>query len=152
MFLDTIEAEAPADLDVHLIVDNYATHKTALIHNRPARRPRFRLHFTPTGASCLNLVERWFALLTERQSRRGVHQSSGELKAAIYRYMSITNEDPGPFVWTRTADRILINVARFCQRVFDTRRWHRPPPALSPTRCSVLRCSVLRRTPAATSP
>ena len=85
-FLDTIEAEVPADLDVHLIVDNYATHKTALIRNWLARRPRFQLHFTPTSASWLNLVERWFALLTEKQLRRGVHQSSGELEAAIYRY------------------------------------------------------------------
>ena len=112
-FLDTIEAEVPADLDVHLIVDNYATHKTALIRNRLATRPRFHLHFTPTSASWLNLVERWFALLTEKQLRRGVHQSSGELEAAIYRYLDITNEAPKPFVWTKTADQILANVARF---------------------------------------
>ena len=72
-FLDTIEAEVPLDLDVHLIVDNYATHKTALIRNWLAKRPRFHLHFTPTSASWLNLVERWFALLTEKQLRRGVH-------------------------------------------------------------------------------
>ena len=119
-FLDTIEAEAPADLDIHLIVDNYATHKTALIRNWLAKRPRFHLHFTPTSASWLNLVERWFALLTEKQLRRGVHQSSGELEAAIYRYLDVTNEDPKPFVWTKTADQILANVARFCQRTLDT--------------------------------
>ena len=106
-FLDTIEAEVPADLDVHLIMDNYATHKTALIRNWLAKRPRFHLHFTPTSASWLNLVERWFALLTEKQLRRGVHQSSGELAAAIYRYLDVTNEDPKPFVWTKTADQIL---------------------------------------------
>ena len=106
-FLDTIEAEVPPDLDVHLIVDNYATHKTALIRNWLAKRPRFHLHFTPTSASWLNLVERWFALLTEKQLRRGVHQSSGELEAAIYRYLDITNEAPKPFVWTKTADQIL---------------------------------------------
>ena len=119
-FLDTIAAEVPSDLDVHLIVDNYATHKTALIRNWLAKRPRFHLHFTPTSASWLNLVERWFALLTEKQLRRGVHQSSGELEAAIYRYLDITNEDPKPFVWTKTADQILANVARFCQRTLDT--------------------------------
>ena len=119
-FLDTIEAEVPPDLDVHLIVDNYATHKTALIRNWLAKRPRFHLHFTPTSASWLNLVERWFALLTEKQLRRGVHQSSGELEAAIYRYLDVTNEDPKPFVWTKTADQILANVARFCQRTLNT--------------------------------
>lgn len=119
-FLDTIEAEAPVDLDVHLIVDNYATHKTALIRNWLAKRPRFHLHFTPTSASWLNLVERWFGLLTEKQLRRGVHQSSGELEAAIYRYLDLTNEDPKPFVWTKTADQILANVAHFCRRTLDT--------------------------------
>ena len=119
-FLDTIEAEVPPDLDVHLIVDNYATHKTVLIRNWLAKRPRFQLHFTPTSASWLNLVERWFALLTEKQLRRGVHQSSGELEAAIYRYLDVTNEDPKPFVWTKTADQILANVARFYQRTLDT--------------------------------
>ena len=119
-FLDTIEAEVPADLDVHLIADNYATHKTALIRNWLAKRPRFHMHFTPTSASWLNLVERWFGLLTEKQLRRGVHQSSAELEAAIYRYLDVTNEDPQPFVWTQTADQILANVARFCQRTLDT--------------------------------
>ena len=119
-FLDTIEAEVPADLDVHLIADNYATHKTALIRNWLAKRPRFHMHFTPTSASWLNLVERWFGLLTEKQLRRGVHQSSAELEAAIYRYLDVTNEDPKPFVWTQTANQILANVARFCQRTLDT--------------------------------
>ena len=106
-FLDTIEAEVPADLDVHLIADNYATHKTALIRNWFAKRPRFHMHFTPTSASWLNLVERWFGLLTEKQLRRGVHQSRAELETAIYRYLDVTNEDPKPFVWTKTADQIL---------------------------------------------
>ncbi len=107
-------------LDVHLIADNYATHKTALIRNWFAKRPRFHIHFTPTSASWLNLVERWFGLLTEKQLRRGVHQSSGELEAAIYRYLDVTNEDPKPFVWTKTADQILTSVARFCRRTLDT--------------------------------
>ena len=119
-FLDTIESAVPAGLDVHLIADNYATHKTALIRNWFAKRPRFHIHFTPTSASWLNLVERWFGLLTEKQLRRGVHQSSGELEAAIYRYLDVTNEDPKPLVWTKTADQILASVAHFCQRTLNT--------------------------------
>ena len=106
--------------DVHLIADNYATHKTALIRNWFAKRPRFHMHFTPTSASWLNLVERWFGLLTEKQLRRGVHQSRAELETAIYRYLDVTNEDPKPFVWTKTADQILANVAHFCQRTLNT--------------------------------
>ena len=118
-FLDAIESEVPAELDVHLIADNYATHKTALIRNWFAKRPRFHIHFTPTSASWLDLVERWFGLLTEKQLRRGVHQSSGELEAAIYRYLDVTNEDPKHLVWTKTADQILASVARFCQCTLD---------------------------------
>ena len=119
-FLDAIESEVPAELDVHLIADNYATHKTALIRNWFAKRPRFHIHFTPTSASWLDLVERWFGLLTEKQLRRGVHQSSGELEAAIYRYLDVTNEDPKPLVWTKTVDQILASVTRFCQCTLDT--------------------------------
>ena len=119
-FLDAIESAVPAELDVHLIADNYATHKTALVRNWFAKRPRFHIHFTPTSASWLNLVERWFGLLTEKQLRRGVHQSSAELEVAIYRYLDVTNEDPKPLVWTKTADQILASVARFCQRTLDT--------------------------------
>ncbi len=119
-FLDVIEASVPAHLDVHLIVDNYATHKTALIHRWLAKRPRFHVHFTPTSASWLNLVERWFALLTEKQLRRGVHRSTRELETAIYKYLDITNEQPKPFVWTKTADAILANVARYCKRTLET--------------------------------
>ena len=119
-FLDLIEASVPAGMEVHLIADNYATHKTAMIRQWFAKRPRFQIHFTPTSASWLNLVERWFGLLTEKQLRRGVHQSTGELEAAIYRYLEITNEAPKPFVWTKTADEILTNVARFCQRTLDS--------------------------------
>ena len=119
-FLDTIEASVPTDLHVHLIVDNYGTHKTALIQRWLAKRPRFHVHFTPTSASWLNLVERWFALLTDKQLRRGVHKSSHELEAAIYSYLDITNENPRPFVWTKTADQILENVKRYCQRTLET--------------------------------
>jgi transposase len=119
-FLDTIEANVPANLDVHLILDNYGTHKTALIQNWLAKRPRFHLHFTPTSASWLNLVERWFALLTEKQLRRGVHRSTKELKHAITVFIDNHNHDPKPFVWHKTADQILDSVARFCTRTSDS--------------------------------
>ena len=126
-FFDAIESEVPAELDVHLIADNYATHKTPLIRNWFAKRPRFHIHFTPTSASWLDLVERWFGLLTEKQLRRGVHQSSGELEAAIYRYLDVTNEDPKHLVWTKTAGQILASVARFCQCALDTPHSASPP-------------------------
>ena len=119
-FLDTIESSVPTEFDVHLIMDNYGTHKTDLIRRWFAKRPRFHVHFTPTSASWLNLVERWFALLTEKQLRRGIHQSNRELEAAIYHYLDVTNDTPKPFVWTKTADQILANVARFCQRTLET--------------------------------
>lgn len=116
-FLDTIEEAVPPDLDLHLILDNYGTHKTPLIQRWLAKRPRYHLHFTPTGASWMNLVERWFAALTEKQLRRGVHRSTRELEWAIERYLEITNEQPKPFKWTKTADQILATVARFCKRI-----------------------------------
>jgi transposase len=119
-FLDTIEATVPAQLDVHLILDNYGTHKTALIQRWLLKRPRFHVHFTPTSASWLNLVERWFALLTEKQLRRGVHRSTQALRDAIRAYIAHTNEQPKPFVWTKTADEILASVARFCHRTSDS--------------------------------
>lgn len=101
---------------VQKTLDNYATHKTALIRSWLAKRPRYHLHFTPTHSSWLNLVERWFAALTEKQLRRGVHRSTRELEQAIYRYTELQNQEPKPFVWTKTADEILANVARFCKR------------------------------------
>ena len=119
-FLDRIDAAVPADQDVHIVMDNYGTHKTALIHHWLAKRPRFHVHFTPTGASWLNLVERWFAALTEKQLRRGVYRSTRELELAIEHYLEVTNEAPRPFVWTKTADEILASVARFCQRTLDS--------------------------------
>ena len=119
-FLDTIDAAVPARLDVHLILDNYGTHKTALIHRWLAKRPRFHLHFTPTGASWINLVERWFATLTEKQIRRGTHRSTRELEAAIKHYLTLSNGTPKPFSWTKTADEILASVARFCHRISDS--------------------------------
>lgn len=119
-FLRTIEANVPAELDVHLILDNYGTHKTASVQAWFARHPRFHVHFTPTSASWLNLVERFFALITERQIKRGAHRSTRELEAAIREYLSVHNENPKPFVWTKTADQILASVARFCQRISDS--------------------------------
>ena len=119
-FLDTIYDAVPETLDVHLIVDNASTHKTPLIHRWLARHPRFHVHFTPTGSSWINLVERWFAALTEKQIRRGVHRSTRELEAAIRRYIELTNDRPTPFVWTKTADEILASVARFCHRISDS--------------------------------
>jgi transposase len=118
-FLDTIEANVPAELEVHVIVDNYGTHKTAAIRAWFAKRPRFHIHFTPTYGSWLNLVERWFALLTERQIKRGAHRSVRALEAAIQEFLDAHNADPKPFVWTKTADEILASIARFAQRTLD---------------------------------
>jgi len=115
-FLDTIEKNVPPNLDVHLILDNYGTHKTQLIHDWLAKRPRFHLHFTPTSASRLNLVERWFADLTEKQLRRGVHRSTKELESDIRSFIQHHNKDPKPFIWHKTADQILDSVSRFCTR------------------------------------
>ena len=119
-FLDAIDAAVPAGLEVHLILDNYSTHKTALIRRWLAKRSRYHLHFTPTGASRINMVERFFALLTDKQIRRGVHRSRRELEQAIRHYLGIYNETAKPFVWTKTADQILASVARFCQRTSVT--------------------------------
>lgn len=119
-FLATIDESVPGSLDVHLILDNYGTHKTATIQRWLAKRPRFHVHFTPTSASWMNQVERWFAALTEKQIRRGVHRSVRELEAAIKKYLAVTNESHKPFQWTKTADEILATVARFCQRTSGT--------------------------------
>jgi transposase len=115
-FLDTIEANVPADLDVHIILDNYGTHKTASIRKWFAKRPRFHVHFTPTYGSWINLVERWFAEITNKRIRRGVFRSVKELEAAIREYIDVHNQNPKPFIWTRTADEILASIARFAQR------------------------------------
>ncbi len=119
-FLTTIDTAVPARLAVHLIVDNASTHKTPMIHRWLIRHPRFHVHFTPTGGSWINLVERWFSALTEKQLRRGVHRSTRELETAIRRYIDLTNERPKPFVWTKTADEILASVARFCHRISNS--------------------------------
>ena len=119
-FLDIIDARVPTALDVHLILDNSSTHKTPAIHRWLARHPRFHLHFTPTGSSWINLVERWFAALTEKQLRRGVHRSTRELETAIRQYIEVTNGHAKPFVWTKTADQILDSIARFCHRISNS--------------------------------
>ena len=115
-FLDVIEAQVPAGLEVHIIVDNYGTHKTAIIRKWFAKRPRFHVHFTPTYGSWINLVERWFAELTNKRIRRGVFRSVKDLETAIRQYIDVHNENPKPFVWTKTADQILASIARYAQR------------------------------------
>ena len=119
-FLDRIEEAVPADLDVHLVMDNYATHKTQLIRDWMAKRPRWHIHLTPTSASWLNQVERFFALITEKQIRRGVHQSVAQLKAAITDFIEQHNDNPKPFRWTKSASDILASVERFCVRTQQT--------------------------------
>ena len=113
-FLGEIERRVPDDLDIHLIMDNYATHKTPTIRGWLAKRPHWHVHFTPTGSSWLNMVERFFAEITARQIKRGVHRSERELTQAILNYIEIRNEDPKPFTWVRTEDEILEAVKRFC--------------------------------------
>jgi len=120
-FLRTIEATVPEDLDVHLVMDNYGTHKTPSIKSWFARHPRFQVHFTPTSASWLNQVERWFATLTERYIRRGTHRSTRQLEQAIKQYLDINNANPKPFAWSKSADDILASIERFCLRTSNSR-------------------------------
>jgi transposase len=115
-FLDEIDANVPSGLDVHLILDNSATHKTKAIRDWLAKRPRYQVHFTPTSASWINQVERWFALLTERALRRGVHRSVADLERDIRAFIDATDGDPRPFRWVKAADDILASVRRFCLR------------------------------------
>ncbi len=119
-FLKQIDARVPADLDVHIIMDNYATHKTSLIRSWLARRPRYHVHFTPTSASWINQVERWFAELTRKQLRRGVHTSTAQLEADIRDFIERHNEAPKPYRWTKSADEILASVKRFCHKTEQT--------------------------------
>jgi transposase len=119
-FLRQIDESVPDDLAVHLILDNYATHKTPTIHRWLLRHPRFHLHFTPTSGSWLNLVERWFAELTSKRIRRGSHRSELALEADIRDWIGTWNEHPKPFVWVKTADQILASIARFCRRISES--------------------------------
>lgn len=120
-FLATLDREVPAELDVHLILDNSSTHKTPAIHKWLAAHPRFVLHFTPTSSSWLNLVERWFSELTNKKLRRGAHRSVRDLNADIRAWVDTWNDDPKPFVWTKTADQILDSIARYCDRINASR-------------------------------
>lgn len=130
-FLNKIDKETPADLDVHLVLDNYATHKTPAIQRWLKRHPRFHLHFTPTSSSWLNQVERWFGHLTQRLLKRGVHLSVRQLEQDLQAYIGAHNQEAKPFAWVKSADDILESVARFCgylqaeqgiiQRTYDSR-------------------------------
>lgn len=120
-FLRTIEANVPADLDIHLVMDNYGTHKTPSIKAWFARNLRFHVHFTPTSASWLNQVERWFSTLTTQYIRRGTHRSTRQLEQAIKQYIENHNETSKPFAWSKTADDILASIERFCMRISNSR-------------------------------
>jgi transposase len=119
-FLREIERNVPTDLDIHLVMDNYATHKTPAIRKWLGQRPNWHVHFTPTSSSWINQVERFFGDLTERQIRRGVHRSTTELEAAIHAYIDGVNTDPKPFRWTKSADDILASIKRFCLATLKT--------------------------------
>jgi transposase len=116
-FLNKIDKEAPQDLDVHLICDNYATHKSPTIVRRLDSHPRFHMHFTPTYSSWLNQVERWFGLIADQQIRRGVHKSVAALEKDIRDWTAAWNENPKPFVWTKTADQIFERLTAYLQRI-----------------------------------
>ena len=119
-FLNLIDASVPAHLDVHVVLDNSSTHKTASIQRWLVRHPRFTLHFTPTYSSWLNLVERWFAELTTKWIKRGTHRSVRDLVASIRTWITNWNDDPKPYVWHKTADEILDSLASYCQRINDS--------------------------------
>ena len=116
-FLVTIDQVVPAGLDVHVVIDNAATHKTPAIQRWLLAHPRFQVHFTPTSSSWLNLVERWFAELTTKWLRRGSHRSVQELERSIRQWVATWNQNPRPFVWHKTADEILEALAAYCQRI-----------------------------------
>ena len=118
-FLDEVECNVPAGLDVHIIMDNASSHKTQAIRNWFAKRPRWHQHFTPTSSSWINQVERFFALLAEKQIKRGAHTSAKELIAAIEEFISRQNANPKPLRWTKSADDILASIDRFCRRTLE---------------------------------
>jgi transposase len=120
-FLQTLDREIPPDLDVHLVLDNSSTHKTPAIQAWLAAHPRLVLHFTPTSSSWLNLVERWFAELTNKKLRRGAHRSVRQLNADVRAWIDTWNADPRPLVWTKTADEILDSIARYRNRINESR-------------------------------
>ena len=113
-FLKLIDSQVEPELDVHLVMDNYATHKAPSVMAWLSKHPRFHMHFTPTHSSWLNQIEAWFSILTEKQLKRGSHHSVQELETAIYEFLDAHNENPTPFKWVKTADEILAKVARYC--------------------------------------
>ncbi|WP_145011032.1 IS630 family transposase [Mycobacterium marseillense] len=119
-FLKKIDAQVPTDLDCHVVLDNASTHKTPAVKRWLTAHPRFVLHFTPTSASWLNLVERWFAELTTKKLRRGTHTSVRQLNTDIRAWIDTWNDNPRPYVWTKTADQILKSIANYCQRINDS--------------------------------
>ena len=119
-FLNTIDQNVPVHLDVHLVLDNASSHKTPKVRRWFAQHPRFHLHFTPTNSSWLNLVERWFAELTNKKLKRGAHRSVRALNADIRAWIDTWNENPRPYVWTKPAEPILDSIARYCQRINQT--------------------------------
>jgi transposase len=119
-FLERVDAAIPENLEIHLVMDNYGTHKMAKVKRWFARRPRYHLHFTPTSASWLNQVERFFSLLTDRRIRRGTFASVRALESAIRDYLTHHNQNPRPFAWTADADSILKKITRFCMRTSDS--------------------------------
>jgi transposase len=123
-FLNIIDAAVPADLDIHLICDNYGTHKTPAIKSWLAKHPRYQIHFTPTYASWINQVERWFALLSQRQLKRGTHRSTVALEKAIREFIDVSNEIPKPFVWSKSADEILQSIKHYCNRLLGDHTNH----------------------------
>lgn len=122
-FLNTIDQFVPKELAVHVVLDNYATHKTPAIRAWLLKHPRFHMHFTPTGGSWINQVERWFGELTRRQIKRGTHRSTIALENAIRHYIQVHNQQPKPFVWVKSADDILASIQRFCLATLQT---HKP--------------------------
>lgn len=121
MFLDEIESRVPLEVDVHLVMDNYATHKTDSVKRWLLRHPRYKLHFTPTSSSWLNLVESFFSMVERNVTRRGVHRSVGSLESSVREFLDAHNSDPKPFVWTKSADAILDNLRRYCEDANATR-------------------------------
>ena len=119
-FLEHVDQQVPSELSVHLVLDNYSTHKTPEIRKWLLRHPRFELHFTPTYSSWMNLIERWFAELTEKWIRRGTHRSVRELESSIRERIAIWNQDPRPFVWTKSADEIFAALGLYLQRISGT--------------------------------
>jgi len=120
-FLITIDKTVPEGLDIHLVCDNYGTHKTPAIKAWLAKHPRVHMHFTPTGSSWLNQVERWFGYLTDQKIRRGAHKNVQSLEADIASWITSWNADPKPFIWKKSAEEILDSLSRYLQRISGAR-------------------------------